>query len=274
MRTVALQGTDLSSSRLGFGLSGLHHVLRSKDRQALLAAAFESGITYFDTAPYYGHGLAERELGKFSRQRREQIIIATKFGILCDPWMSRFPWLMYSRLAANGALRRITGRSEFVIKRKLDFSGSSAVRSIDRSLRALRTDRIDILYLHEPTVAILNDADRLIDTLKGLQASGKVRYFGLAGGAQECVQITRRHPPLGTVIQVDVAAGNEELNLLREAAIAFHGSFGHFRSKAAPVTESLAAALAANTQGVVLFSSRSAEHVRAMVRMLAELEAA
>ena len=85
MRTVALPGTSLLSSRLGFGLSGLHHLLRSKDRQNLLASALNHGITYFDTSPYYGHGVAERELGTFARGRRSGILLATKFGMQhCD----------------------------------------------------------------------------------------------------------------------------------------------------------------------------------------------
>jgi aryl-alcohol dehydrogenase-like predicted oxidoreductase len=272
MRTVALSGTNLSSSRLGFGLSSLHHLLRAHNRQALLEAAYDSGIRYFDTSPYYGHGLAERELGLFAGGRRSEILIATKFGIEPDPWMQRLPALMYPRLAANATLRRVTGYN-FVRTRTPDYSGSSAVRSLERSLRALRTDYVDILYLHGPSLGLLNDAERLVDSLQGLKSSGKVRYFGLSGSARECADIARRHPGLGGVVQVDAAPGNDELHVLKAAAIPFHCSFGHLRGRSAPVQALLSAAVAANAHGIILFSSRSAGRVRDVAKMLAALEA-
>lgn len=273
MRTVALAGTRLSSSRLGFGLSGLHRVLRSRDRFALLAAAHESGITYFDAAPYYGHGIAEQELGRFAGGRRSDLLIATKFGIQPDPWLNRFPALMYARLGANASLRRVIGRDSLAIKTQRDYSGSSAVKSLERSLRALRTDHVDILFLHEPTLALLGDAERLLDSLRGLQSSGKVRYFGLSGSARDCLDITRAHPNLGALLQVDAGHGAGDLQLLRKSALAIHSSFGHFRGRRAPIAGLLSAAVGMNPHGVILFSSRIPQHVRAMSDALMTLEA-
>jgi aryl-alcohol dehydrogenase-like predicted oxidoreductase len=273
VRTVALPGTDLSSSRLGFGLSGLHHLLRSRNRQTLLATAYHCGIRYFDTSPYYGHGIAERELGKFAIGRRGQILIATKFGIEPNAWLSRFPALMYSRLAADKALRRLTGRNTFVTRRSNDFSAANAAKSLDRSLRALRTDCVDILYVHEPTLSRLTDADDLIKTLQNLRAAGKVRYFGIAGKARDCLAIVDRHPALGRLLQVDAAAGNGELELLNSASIPFQASFGHFRGKKESMTRLLAAAVGANRDGAVLFSTTRPRHISSMVELLAQVEA-
>jgi aryl-alcohol dehydrogenase-like predicted oxidoreductase len=272
MRTVALAGTRLSSSRLGFGLSGLHRVLRRRDRLALLAAAHDTGITYFDTAPYYGHGLAENELGRFADGRRSQLLIATKFGIQPNPWLSQFPALMYARLAANASLRRVTRREALAISMQRDYTGSSAVKSLERSLRALCTDHVDILYLHEPTLALLGNAERLLDSLEGLQASGKVRYFGLSGSARDCVDIVRRYPNFGALMQVDAAQGAGDLKLLRESALAVHSSFGHFRGKRAPMIDLLAAAVGMNPNGVILFSTRSPQRIRAMAEALPTVE--
>lgn len=273
MRTVALAGTRLLSSRLGFGLSGLHRVLRPRDRLALLAAAHDSGITYFDAAPYYGHGLAERELGRFADGRRSQLLIATKFGIQPDPWLSRFPALMYARLAANASLRRVTRSEAFTIRMLRDYTGSCAVKSLERSLRALGTDRVDILYLHEPTLALLGNAERLLDSLQGLQASGKVRYFGLSGSARDCLDIALLYPNLGALMQVDAAQGAGELNLLRESALAVHSSFGHFRGRgSAPMIDLLGAAVRMNPHGVILFSTRNPQRIRAMAEALTTVE--
>jgi aryl-alcohol dehydrogenase-like predicted oxidoreductase len=272
MRTVALAGTTLSGSRLGFGLSGLHHVLRSKDRQDLLSCAVDHGIRYFDTSPFYGHGLAERELGLFATARRNQILIATKVGLQANPWLNRFPALMYPRLGVNAALRRLTKRDSFIVPRTYDYSGRHVVASVHHSLRALRTDRVEILYLHDPTLARLTEPDRLIDTLRGLQSAGKVRYFGLTGEVSNCMDILRHHPELGSLLQVDATAGSAPLDLLNAASIPFHGSYGHFRGASASVPQSLAAAIRTNRHGVILFSTRRAERVGAMVRLLSSME--
>lgn len=272
MRMVALAGTSLSSSRLGFGLSGLHHLLRSRDRQNLLSSALHHGITYFDTAPYYGHGLAERELGRFAAAHRNEILIATKVGIQADPWLNRMPLLMYSRLATNAVLRRITHRKSFIVTRKYDYTARSAAAGVERSLRALRTDHLDILYLHDPTLARLTEPDVLFKTLQQLQTTGKVRYFGLTGNVRESIAILNSCPGLHCLLQVDASPGNAELETLNTACIAFHASYGHFRARQDSVPMALAEATRANRQGVILFSTRSATRIGAMARLLQSVE--
>lgn len=89
MRGVSLADGRLPSSRLGFGTSSLHHLKTQRERAALLAHCYERGIRHFDSAPLYGHEMAERELGRFIRGRRPDLVVATKFGIEPDPWMRR-----------------------------------------------------------------------------------------------------------------------------------------------------------------------------------------
>jgi aryl-alcohol dehydrogenase-like predicted oxidoreductase len=272
MRSLALQGTMLSSSRLGFGLSGLHHLRRSRDRQSLLSAAVDGGIRYFDTSPFYGHGLAERELGAFAQGRRDQLLIATKFGIPPDQWLSRFPALMYTRLAANAILRRVTRKSSFVIAKQYDYGAAAAVSSLNRSLRALRTDHVDILYLHDPTLARLSEPEPVLDALRGLQSAGKIRYFGLAGHPSDCVAIRNGHPGLAQVLQVDASGGTEDIVELNRQSIPFHSTYGHFRSREAGVRDALLAAIGVNREGVILFSTRRSSRIDAMIRLLDTVE--
>src|SRR5262245_50530975 len=73
MKRVQLPGTEIVMSRLSFGTSRLHHVPSGKHRQSLLAAAFDAGFTHFDTAPLYGFGLAESDLGGFLKARRGRV---------------------------------------------------------------------------------------------------------------------------------------------------------------------------------------------------------
>jgi aryl-alcohol dehydrogenase-like predicted oxidoreductase len=274
MRTIALPGTGLVSSRLGFGLSGLHHLPRSKERQRLLGGSLDRGITYFDAAPVYGHGLAERELGRFARGRRGQFLIATKFGIEPNPWLRRSRTLMVTRLAADAALRRLLPGRRFFVAPRLDYSSAAAVASLDRSLTALGTDHVDVLFVHDATLQAVPEPEALFDTLRSLQAAGKIRHFGLAGNARDCLDVLRRHPQSGCLLQINAARGSGPLEELNAAAIRFHSSFGHFRSRQEPMGALLAAAVAANREGVILFSTRRPAHVAAMTELVTSLEAA
>src|SRR5262245_5364479 len=82
----------LTTTRLAFGTSRLHYLSRG-DGQRLLAAAADIGIKHFDTAPAYGDGLSERELGRLIRERRSNVVIATKYGIPPDRLIAGVPTL-------------------------------------------------------------------------------------------------------------------------------------------------------------------------------------
>jgi aryl-alcohol dehydrogenase-like predicted oxidoreductase len=272
MRKVSLKGTSLSTSRLGFGTSGLHQLLRSRKRQDLLAAAFDLGVRHFDTSPYYGHGIAERELGRFARNRRSELLIATKFGLKPDPLLGRLPWLMYAQLSVNAAQRRITKQNRLAIIPARDHSAREARLSLERSLRALRTDHVDIYFLHDPTRELLGPNDELIQTLDRLRQEGKARYVGVAGQGRDCIEVVARLPTVAQILQINATAGAHDLNLVRDAGLHCHLSFGHFRDKVAPVKTLLNDAVRNNVDGVILYSSRRAPRVAEIAAHLAELE--
>jgi aryl-alcohol dehydrogenase-like predicted oxidoreductase len=272
MRSIPLTGTGLSSSRLGFGCSGLHHLWRRKLRQDLLAAAFDHGIRYFDTSPYYGHEMAERELGRFAKHRRQRLIIATKFGLQPDALMSRLPAVMYARLGIRAGLGKVSRRKALSAAPQRDYGAAHARSSLERSLRSLAMDHVDILFLHEPQLRLLTEADDLVKILDVLKTEGKVRHFGLSGNARDCVDIARRHPALAEILQIDAAPGNGELALLAAAHLPCHASFGHFRGKPEPMPALLKDALTANPSGVILFSTRRPDRLHDMVELLGALE--
>ncbi len=272
MRTVSLTGTSLSTSRLGFGTSGLHQLLRSRKRQDLLAAAFESGVRHFDTSPFYGHGIAERELGKFARNLRSKLLVATKFGVKPNPLLGRFPSLMYAQLSVNAAQRKVTGRNRLAVTPARDYSAREARLSLERSLRALRTDYVDIYFLHDPVKSLLSPSDELLVTLERLIQEGKARHVGMAGNARDCIEVAARFPALAQIMQINVARGDRELALVRESGLPCHISFGHFRDKNAPIRCLLSDAVRHNQNGVVLYSSRYATRVAEIVGLLIELE--
>jgi aryl-alcohol dehydrogenase-like predicted oxidoreductase len=272
MRKVPIGAGRLAASRLGFGLSGLHHLLRHSRRQGLLAAAVDSGINYFDVAPYYGHGLAEVELGKFLAGRRSELLVATKFGLEPNPWLHAVPPLMYGVLVTRRALRGARRGAKTAAPRR-NYSSANARLSLERSLRALRTDYVDLLFIHEGSVQQLPDPEILFRVLEQFVSQGKVREIGVAGTASDCIALARRWPQLARALQIDVAPGGQAAEAVRAAALNLHASFGHFRSRQPrSMRQLLGQAVAINPGGVILYSTRSATHLRETVDQLEQLE--
>lgn len=135
---------EQSLPRLGYGaanLGNLHRELSDETSWAVLDAAWDSGIRYFDTAPHYGLGLSERRLGQFLQTKpRSEYILSTKVGRLLVP-----------DLACAGILDTA---NDFLVpadsRRVWDFSIDGIARSVVESLQRMGLDRVDIIYLHDP----------------------------------------------------------------------------------------------------------------------------
>jgi D-threo-aldose 1-dehydrogenase len=291
MRTVALPGTDLAPSRLAFGSALLMGKLGRRESLRLLEVAHESGITHFDTARAYGYGEAESALGEFLSGRRDAVTVTTKLGIAPPPG-SRGLHVAKSlgRAAARGApvLRRFMRRGAEMLSHGGRFDPPDARRSLEASLRELRTDHVDVLLLHECRPADL-ETEGLLDFLQEAVREGKVRYFGVATDSESTRAILSDRPQFAQVAQFAnnaVAPTLEQLPPLGNTAVITHSAVGeplerltgllhdpHRRerwSQALGVDPSrpelvgrllLAYALHSNADGVVLFASTDPERI-------------
>jgi aryl-alcohol dehydrogenase-like predicted oxidoreductase len=270
MQQILLPGTDLQIARLGFGTASLHHALRSSDRQALLGAALDAGFTHFDTARMYGEGMAERELGRFLVGQRQDVTIATKFGIPAIAPFERLPPLLYAHRALGGIGRRMW-RERWDQRGRL-ISPDAAEQSLASSLRALRTDWVDILFVHEPQTSEAGAVLLLADWLARQKTSGRVRYLGLAGNAQACAAIAQQTDGLFDVLQVEDSLTTCEADAVLETGRPLQITFGYLRQAAvnvAPVDGEgvIRAALRRNAQGMVLVSSRRPERLQTLAAL-------
>ena len=165
MRYRVYKNTDLRVSEVGFGLwtisTGWWGQFTEGEAIALMHKAFDVGITLFDAADTYGNGLSEELIAKAFPKQRDQIVIATKIGY---------------DFVTHGDTR---GRGQREIPQ--DFSSEALVRATDAALKRLKTDRIDLLQLHNIRMEQISD-DAVWTTLEKLKASGKIRYFGIALG--------------------------------------------------------------------------------------------
>lgn len=144
--------TGIAVSEIGFGTwsIGGKDWGPTDDRVSLRAIdkAIDVGITFFDTADHYGNGHSEELLGQALAGKRDRVVIASKGGILPDA-------------------------------SKQDFSAAHLSRALETSLRRLRTDAIDLYFLHNPTADHMRQGE-CFDALRRFKAEGKIRSWGVS----------------------------------------------------------------------------------------------
>lgn len=160
-RTLGTSGAALEVSAIGYGCMGLDSAwgrpMNPDDAIALLRAAHDRGVTFFDTAEAYGQGSNETLVGRALEPIRDQVVIATKFGF------------------AGG--RPASGTD----------SRPERIRQVaDEALARLRTDHIDLFYQHrvDPNVPIEDVAGAVAELI----AAGKVRHFGLSEAGVDTIR--------------------------------------------------------------------------------------
>jgi D-threo-aldose 1-dehydrogenase len=167
-RSLARRGVVLSALSLGCAqLGNLFREVSDADAEATVDRAWQLGVRYFDTAPHYGLGLSERRLGTALRSRpRDAYVLSSKVGRVLEPVEC------VHGLDDGGFVVPATHRRVF------DFSRDGILRSLTESLERLGTDRLDVVYLHDPDDHV---ADVLADgyqTLDELRREGVVRAIG------------------------------------------------------------------------------------------------
>jgi aryl-alcohol dehydrogenase-like predicted oxidoreductase len=195
MDYVTLASGLPASSRLGFGCgSVMGRVGRAQSLRAI-EMALDAGVTHFDVARSYGYGEAEALVGEALRGRRDKVVIASKFGL--NPPRSagalRALKPIAQQLAASipgmrGVLRTLVGGAAQSGDR---FSVAAAEASLGRSLAALGTDYLDILFLHDCAATDLSD--ELSGWLDAQIAAGKIRAYGIATDIDTAVALHETH---------------------------------------------------------------------------------
>jgi aryl-alcohol dehydrogenase-like predicted oxidoreductase len=256
-----LPGTALHVSRLSFGTASLHHLASCARRQDLLAAAYDHGFTHFDTAPYYGFGIAEEALGRFAAARGDTVTVTTKVGL--------YPPAGARASVASVWLRKAAGRFLPALARpRADWSIAAARASLVLSLRRLRRDHVDFLLLHEPDFANL-DSGAFLQWLGHERDRGRIRAFGLAGPC-EAVGARIDHP-LGQVLQVRDSVERGEADAIVRRGRPLQFTYGYL-SGSTNVRETLARALRRNVAGSILVSTRRPAHLHELAAAAAVSE--
>ncbi|XVV38367.1 aldo/keto reductase [Streptomyces sp. CA-100214] len=166
IRALGAQG--LTASAIGYGAMGTVVAYGPSDHTESIAAirrAHELGVTHFDTAELYGWGQGEELLGRALAPIRDDVTIATKFGWTRD-------------LGADSRPQHIH-------------------EVVDRSLRSLNTDTIDLLYQHRPDPAV--PIEDVVGAMKECVDSGKVKYLGLSNADENIIRKAHAVHPISAL---------------------------------------------------------------------------
>jgi aryl-alcohol dehydrogenase-like predicted oxidoreductase len=189
-------GDELTVSAIGFGAMALTPVYGEVDDAESLATLHRTvdlGVTFIDTANIYGNGNNEKLIAKLLADRRDEVTLATKFGIQGNP--------------ADRAAGRIGVRGDAAYVRQ----------AIDESLQRLQTDVIDLYYMHRRDVNV--PIEETVGTMAELVAAGKVRHLGLSEvTADELQAAVAVHPIAAVQSEWSIWSRDVERNVVPAAA--------------------------------------------------------
>jgi len=267
MQKIVLKGTDLVVSRFVFGTAALFNVRGAKARHDLLAAAVDAGFTHFDTAPYYGFGIAERALAPLLRAY-PQLTVTTKVGIYSPGGETQSPAAVFLRKALGRAIAPLS-------RPEVDFSVTRSRGALEASLRRLGRETIDLYTLHEPELALL-DSDEWQRWLERSVSDGKLRAFGVALTAERLAPFLNAGRPPGQVIQVFDSLSGREADILQRHGLPMQITYGYVSAALRepvpmPVREILRAALQRNASGAVIVSTKRRDRLAQYAEVAAEV---
>ena len=182
-KSTVLGNSTLNVNRIGLGCMGMSEFYGSFDNKesiATLHKAIDWGVNFFDTADMYGNGANEKLIGQAFKGRWQEVVLATKFGIVRDP---------------NGERIGFNGHPEYIRK------------ACEQSLTNLGTEALDLYYMHRQDPSL--EIEEIVGTMADLVKEGKVKYIGLSEVDAQSIRRAHKIHPI-TAIQTEFSLWSRE----------------------------------------------------------------
>lgn len=197
--STILGNSTLNVNRIGLGCMGMSEFYGSfNETESIntLHKAIDLGVNFFDTADMYGSGANEKLVGKAFKGRWDDVVLATKFGVMRGP---------------NGEWLGLNGQPEYIKK------------ACDQSLLNLGTDAIDLYYMHRQDTNV--EIEEIVGAMSDLVKQGKVKYIGLSEVDAETIRRAHKIHPI-TALQTEYSLWSREpeqelFDVCKELGISF-----------------------------------------------------
>lgn len=257
--------SKLIISKISFGTSRLHHSFLRYKRIGLLEYVLNNGITHFDTSPYYGYGIAEKDLGfLIKRNNSKKITVATKIGIGLKGNIR----LNIFFLICIKIIEKIFYK-DFLVKR--DFSLSYLKKSFNQSLKHL--NKIDILFIHEPYEDSI-DVNGLMEWLNELIQKKQIVTWGVSGKLKSINWWIDKSNSLPPIIQLKCEKGKKlrEFNINKNHYFSYGYASYTNEINSSLIVSNIEESLTNFDNHSALISSSSKKHIEEVLSKLKEKE--
>ena len=261
MKKIHIDKTNLNVSRLSFGTSNLHQKYSKKKRLEILNLALDCGITHFDTSPLYGYGIAENDLGVVLNNNNN-ITVASKICLYPNNYYNNI-----NKVWINKLYQKINKK---ISKPIVDYSLSEAEKSLERSLKNLSIETIDILFMHDPIQELFNTHEYSM-WFENQKKLGKIKYFGLSGNPINFKKLIKDKSMLSDIIQSKDSLNRLEADEIIKSNKTLQFTFGYFYNLKINQKNNdniIKQVINRNKTGSILFSSLNKNHIKLITEII------
>ena len=253
------------SSKIGFGGASITSIGSLKDSLQLLDLCYDYGVRHFDTAPIYGSGYSEVIYSKFISGKRDQVFLVSKFG-LGNP-SNVIPSIISPLLKLNKLKRDLFNRENpsenvnnlVLNNRRVRIDKKEFVKSVESSLKRLKTDYLNALMLHESLP--VNLTDECVNELLKLKDQGKVLKIGIATNIDRLLEYEKNIEDYFDVLQYEGYDKDKKSMLMNRFPKLDHFHHSIFKNiepkENISYSELIKEAILTNPNGKIIFSTRS-----------------
>ncbi len=263
MKKIQIDKTNLYVSRLSFGTSHLHQKYSKKKRLEILNLALDCGITHFDTSPLYGYGMAENDLGIVLKNNKN-ITIASKICLYPHNYYNSI-----NKVWINKLYQKINKK---ISKPIVDYSLNEAEKSLERSLKNLSIESLDILFMHDP-IQELFDTHEYSMWFENQKKNGKIKYFGLSGDPINFKKLIKSRSTLSDIIQSKDSLNRLEADEIIKNNKTLQFTFGYFYNLKINKKNNnniIKQVINRNKTGSILFSSLNSNNIKSITSIINE----